>query len=291
MIGCNRLQQIRTLAILLAGIVLCAFEAGAIQEPYDIDLKELRRVPVHRTTDQRLPHELTKSVTAITNAKGENSSYTVLPGENLFLILMQRYGLSNRAAEQLIPEIMRLNNIQKPKSLSVGQRLIIPLPRAIDPTTKTNRSPLPESVAAPPPTTDVPHVREVAVAPSQPCRLAREVAEQLGVRVSALSPFIDAESISLSYKNMEVVTVCGLGTAEAYTLERLLARHKIKLLYFKADETPRNVIEGIAETLGISFDVLNADKAVELPLTYIFHAVIDGKDLNLKIGPALPASK
>lgn len=289
--GCDRRQQIQTLSILLAIIVLSVFEAGAVQEPYDIDLRELRRPPVRRTKDKIPPHESTKPVSVTPNTKGENSSYTVLPGENLFLILIQRYGLSNKAAEQLIPEIMRLNNIRKPESLSVGQCLIIPLPPAIGTATKTDRSSKTKSADTPFHTTDTQHAREVAVAPSQPCRLASEVAEQLGVRVSALSPFIDAESISLSYKTLEVVTVCGLGTAEAYTLERLLARHKIKLLYFKADETPRNVIEGIAETLGISFDVLNSDTAVELPLTYLFHAVIDGKDLKLKIGPALPASK
>ena len=285
--GCDRRQQIRTLAILLAGIVLSAFEAGAVKEPYDIDLKELRRPPVRRTTDQRPTHESTKPVNIVPSVNGENSGYTVLPGDHLFLILIQRYGLSNRAAEQLIPEIIRLNNIKRPECLTVGQRLTIPLsPLAIGTSTKAGRSILPKPV-----TSQSPHVREVAVTPSQPCRMASEVAEQLGVRVSALSPFLDAESISLSYKTLEVVTVCGLGTAEAYTLERLLARHKIKLLYFKADETPRNVIEGIAETLGISFEVLNSDKAVDLPLSYLFHAVVDGKDLNLKIGPALPASK
>lgn len=288
---CDRRQQIWTLVILLAGIALCTFEAGAVQEPYDIDLKELRRAPVRRSMDQRSRNESTESVTAALRSQGEQSRYTVLPGDNLFLILMHRYGLSNKAAEQLIPEIMRLNNIRKPESLSVGQRLIIPLPPATDKATKTDRSPLPESVAAPTQTTDIKQVREVAVEPGHPCLLAREIAELLGVRVSALSPFIEVESINLSYKALEVVTFCGLGTAEAYTLERLLANHKIKLLYFKADENPRNVIEGIAKTLEISFDVLNADTDVELPLIYLFHSVIDGKDLNLKIVPALPASK
>lgn len=273
--------------MLLAGIVLCTFEAGAVQEPYDIDLKELRRAPTRRTTDQRSHHKST----ATPDSTGEQSSYTVLPGDHLFLILMQRYGLSNKAAEQLIPEIIRLNNIRKAESLSVGQRLLIPLPPLIDTATKAERFSLPESAAAPNQTTVTHHVREMAAAPSQPCLLASEVAEQLGVRVSALSPYIDADSISLSYNNIEVIAVCGLGTAEAYTVERLLARHNIKLLSFKTDETPRSVIERIAETLGISFDILNTDKNAELPLTYLFHAVIDANDLSLTIRPDLPASK
>lgn len=285
--GCDRRQQIRALAILLAGIVLYVFEAGAVQEPYDIELKELRRPPVRRTKDQRPPHESTKPVASvISDTKGEKSSYTVLPGEHLFLILMQRYGLSNRAAEQLIPEIMRLNNIRRPESLSVGQRLIIPLPPAISTATKSVRSPLPESVFSPPI-----HVSEKTMPPSQTCRLAREIAEQLGVGVSALFPFIDAKDISLSKDNLQTVTVCGLGTAETYTLKRLLARHKIKLLSFKTDETPHNLTKVFVGTLGISFNVFNTDAAVQLPLSYHFQSGIAGKDLNQTIRPDLPASK
>src|SRR6185369_16703901 len=118
----------RTLFNSLAAVLWFAFVAGAAQEPYDIDLKDLRKHPERRVKQQRTPHESKKPVTATPATDGDSSSYTVQPGDHLFLILMRRYGLSNDAAEQLIPEIMRQNGIRNPKGLTVGQRLIIPLP-------------------------------------------------------------------------------------------------------------------------------------------------------------------
>lgn len=301
-------QQIRTLFISLAGIVWCAF-AGAAQEPYDLDLKELRRPPARRAKEQRPPQEPKKPVSAAPDAKGDNSSYTVRPGDHLFLILMHRYGLSNDAAEQLIPEVMRLNGIRKPKSLSVGQRLIIPLPPPTNTPSqhsrrKSRRSPQPETAAVQPQhaadtetaavqphAADTTYARELVAPPSQPCLLAGEVAEQLGVRVPPLSPLLDAESISVSYDVLKMAVVCGRAPAETYTLGRLLAQHGVKLLAFKVDEAPRTVIEGLAGRLGISFRLSNDDTAAELPLTYTFPAAIAGKDLKLTILPDVPASK
>lgn len=293
---CNRRQQIPALFISLAGIVWCALVANAVQEPYDIDLKELKRPPVRRAKELRPPHESKKSVSATPNAKGENSSYTVRPGDHLFLILMQRYGLSNKAAEQLIPEILRLNGIRKPESLSVGQRLTIPLPPATNTPSqsvrlKSPRSSQPESAEAQPNATDIPNVQEVVAPKSQPCLLAREVAEQLGVRVPSLSPLLDAESISISNDVLKMAVVCGLAPPEAYTLKRLLERQGVKLLVFKADEAPGTVIEGLAGSLGISFRLYSTNTAAELPPIYLFPAAISGKDLRLTIRPDIPASK
>lgn len=296
-ITCNKRLQIRTLSISLAGIMWCVCTAGASQEPYDLDLKELRRPPVRRAKDQGATHKPKVSVPASPAAGGENSSYTVRQGDHLFLILMQRYGLSNKAAEEIIPEIMRLNGIRRPESLAVGQRLIIPLPPITDAAAKTTSlsgqkqlpSPPPESAAEPPQPTDTNHVREIAVNPSRPCLLARDVAEQLEVRISALPPFIDAEGINMSYNVRKIAVVCGVEAAEAYTLERLLAGVGVKLLLFKEDETPRAVIEGVAGGLGIAFSVTAADTAAVLPLTYLFPAAIAGKDLRLTLRPGLPA--
>jgi hypothetical protein len=267
----------------------------AVGEPYDIDLKELRRPPVRRAKEQP-PREPIESVSSTPNAGQENSSYIVRYGDHLFLILMQRYGLSNEAAEKLIPEIMRLNGIKNPKGLLVGQRLTIPLQQVKDnasnaPSKKSRKtikpSPQPESAGA----TKTPDIREIAASASRPCSLASEVAKQLGVSVSALSPLIYAESVSVSNDALKMVVVCGLEPAEAYTLERLLARHSQKLLVFKADEVPRKVIEELADRLGISFHLSNPDTATELPLTYFFPTAIDGKGLMLTIRPDLPVPK
>lgn len=293
-------QQIRTLFILLVGVFWSAFLASAAQEPYDIDLKELRRPPVRKVKEQRAPRAPEEPVPAATGENGENSSYTVRQGDHLFIILMKRYGLSNDAAEQLIPEIMRLNGIRNPKSLSVGQRLLIPLQSAtvtaINTSSKKNRqkphrSHEPQSAAERLYAADTPHMREVVASASKPCLLAREVAEKLGMRVSSLSPFADMESISISNDVVKMVMVCGLEPAEAYTIERLLAQHDVKLLVFKADEKPRAVIEGLANSLKIIFRLSDANTTAELPLTYLFPAHLAGKDLRLTIRPDAPPLK
>jgi hypothetical protein len=116
------------------------------------------------------------------------------------------------------------------------------------------------------------------------------VAQQLGVLVPSLSPLIDEESVSVSNGTLKLVVVCGLAPAESYTLERLLAMHSLKLLPFKADETTRRVIEGLADRLGISFRLSNSDNANEPPLTYFFPTVIAGKGLMLTIRPDIPTS-
>jgi hypothetical protein len=169
----NRRLQLPTLSMLLAGILSCAFTAVAAEEPYDIDLKELRRPPPRRAKEQLSPRGTREPVSAVAATKGKSSSYTVRPGDHLFLILMQRYGLSNEAAERLIPEIMRLNGIRKAESLSVGQRLTIPLPAVTDKSIQNNRqsssSPPPrESETVLPATNDTPHVREVVAIPALP---------------------------------------------------------------------------------------------------------------------------
>ncbi len=292
---CNRQLCLLTLYLSLTGAVWGALSAGAAQGgPYDLDLKELLRPPVRPSKGQGQPKTANKVVPAAPNTGGKTSVYTVRQGDHLFLILMQRYGLSNRAAEELIPEIMRLNGIRRPESLSVGQHLTIPLPPVSDTaavtTAQTGRetspSPPPESASAALQPADTLYVREIAVNRSRPCLLAREVAEQMGVSVTALPPFIEAEGAGMSYDALKVTVICGLDPAEEYTFRRLLTTHGARLLFFKADETPRSVIESIAGTLGISFRLTSADTTAELPLTYLFPAAIDGKDLRLTIFPA-----
>lgn len=280
----NKRWQIRTLTISLAGIVCYVFTAGAAQEPYDLDLKELRRPPVHRTKSQRKTHKPKLSVTAPSLKGGKKSNYTVRQGDHLFLILMKHYGLSNKAAEKLIPEIMQLNGMRRAESLSVGQRLIIPLPPITDTAAETaserGRKTLPSLQQA-----ETLHDREITVTPLHPCQLAREVAEQLSLQISALPPFIGAEGLNVSCDARKIAVVCGLEPAEAYTLERLLAQQDVKLLLLKNDEPPKSVIEGIAGRLGIPFSVAVADNAAGLPLTYLFPAAIAGKDLRLTLRP------
>lgn len=52
--------------------------------------------------------------------------YRVKPGDHIFKILMGPFGMSNDAAERLVPEIVRINKIDNIKKLRVGQTLLIP---------------------------------------------------------------------------------------------------------------------------------------------------------------------
>ncbi|RNC71387.1 MAG: peptidoglycan-binding protein LysM [Desulfuromonadales bacterium] len=73
------------------------------------------------------------------------SDYTITPGDHIFKILMRDYGLSNREAEALVPEVRRLNGITDIRRLRVGQTIRIPLARRADRKDVAERSMLPES--------------------------------------------------------------------------------------------------------------------------------------------------
>lgn len=323
-------QPFLTTVASFAGIICCAFTAGAAQEPYDIDLKDLSRPPLQSPKGQQPSHntklpvptttgaaqesydidlkELSrppldrskrqqslpkakKPVSITASANGEFSGYTVQSGDHLFLILMRHFGLSNEAAERLIPEIVRLNGMPRAESLSVGQRLLIPLPAATGTAPKTGRlksSPptSPEPETAQPVFTETENLVELTLPPSQPCLLARSVAEQLGVLVPAFSELLNESSVSVSHGPLKLAVVCTIKPAEAYTLGRLLALQGVKLLALNSDETPRRVIEGLAGGLGIPLRLANEETTTdELPLTYLFPAAIAGKDLVLTISP------
>lgn len=55
------------------------------------------------------------------------TEYTVRPGDHIFKILMKEYGLSNREAEALVPEVRRINGITDIRRLRVGQTIRLPL--------------------------------------------------------------------------------------------------------------------------------------------------------------------
>ncbi|GAM07988.1 hypothetical protein OR1_00258 [Geobacter sp. OR-1] len=56
-----------------------------------------------------------------------SSRYTVKPGDNLYLILMGRYGLSEKEADAVIPRLKEMNGISDIRSLRVGSTITIPL--------------------------------------------------------------------------------------------------------------------------------------------------------------------
>lgn len=223
---CDKRQHIRTLFISLTSIIWCALVAGAAQEPYDINLKELHLPPVGRA--KTLRPQLTDTAT---NSPSQSARR------------------------------------------------------------KSKPAPQPKSAAVQPHAADTHHEREVVATTVQPCLLAREAAEHLGVQAADFSPFIGKESVSVAYDVMKIVVTCGLAPDEAYTLKRLLTRQGVKMLSFKADEAPRTVIEGLFGSLGITFHLSNTVTGAGLPLTYFFPAAVAGDDLRLTIRPDTLASK
>lgn len=138
----------------------------AASTPYDIDLKELDRqnpppaVAAPKPEKKKVPKEKKhaaekKSAAEKKTAAGKKAKkaaaaekkpaaaskeklpqrpteeagyvrYTVKPGDHIFKILMVNFGMSNDAAERLIPEIVRINHISNIRKLTVGDTLLIP---------------------------------------------------------------------------------------------------------------------------------------------------------------------
>jgi len=322
----KRRQSLRSLFLALAGMVCgaqCLHAAGKSydidlkeirQAPYDINLKELRQSPPRR---KKTPQRKHAAKTALPSEPAANvlpkdgSIYTVQPGDFPLLILIRHYGLSQTAAEHMVPQVMRLNDLRNPRKLTVGQRLIIPIVPAGQALPQDNASntpppaPAPSPIIQPPvvlpvvqtPATQMPSAqpssakiapaREVQLPSSPPCQLVREVAELLGLRTPAITALIQTESVSMAYKDQKLVVACGLTEAETYTAQRLLARHGAQLLLFNGEEPPREVIEELADCLEISFQPANQDAGNELPATYIFSSAdSSGRDVRLTILPA-----
>lgn len=286
------IYPVRSLCIALFAIACCVCCAGAAQESFDIELKELRPAPA---SNAKTPHHTrgSKSRPSGATARTEGSNlYTVRAGDHLFLILMKRYGLSNEAAERLIPEVMRLNGIRTPHGLTVGQRLIIPLspaannpPKTADKTAPQQTPPATPSIAAQP--AQVTTERQMAIDSAAPCLLALVVAKRLGVLAPSKALLPGEDTIIARHAGLAVAIACDLDPDKEYTYKRLLTPHKMELLVFSGDTPPRQVIEKMANHLGLIFRPTDPEHTDRLPLTYIFPAIGPrGEDLRLTITPA-----
>ncbi|NVN90866.1 MAG: LysM peptidoglycan-binding domain-containing protein [Desulfuromonadales bacterium] len=337
--------------------VHCSYAAGKAYDidlnelkksPYDLNLKELHPSPLHRSKSphrKQTPKAAQPSEPTTNDAPKGSSSYTVQPGDYPLLILIRHYGLSQAAAEKILPQVIQLNNLRDPRKLTVGQRLLIPLVPAgqAPPKDIVSSSPPPATAALPavqPPVTpaeaqpDAPPVvrlpvvapfvtsgvppivsaavpivvspdvqppaiqapiaqpsaaetaptREVQLHTAPPCQLARQVAEQLGLRIPAVTALIPAATVSMAFKDQKLVVACGMTAAETYTSQRLLARSGAQLLLFDGDEPPGEVISELADSLGISIRPVNGDTGDKLPATYVLSAIgVAGSDVRLTI--------
>ncbi len=274
--------------------------------PFEINLKELRRIapPLAAKPEKHKRHAPAAAVPKAVGAaeSGRDSIHVVQPGENLFIILMKRYGLTNQAAEKLIPEIMRLNGIASPQGLKIGQRLHIPLqagneknipaPHITEPEAgKREPAAAPDTTIPPPlpkPAAIPFAITSISVMSAPPCKLAHDIAEKMGLLVSTVTRIKGSEPVSATYASRRVIVVCGLSEAEQLTYERLLGHNGTQLLAFNEDDSDASVVEKLANQLGLVFRKYSADSAA-LPLTYIFSPFGNwSQELQLTIIPALP---
>ena len=276
----------------------------------EIDLKELRKIAPPqgvKPTQHKRHSQAAASPEAVTSVEsGQESIHVVQPGEHLFQILMKQYGLSDPAAERLIPEVMKLNGISSSKGLKVGQRLRIPLPakdgkHSVSPPIPAQQqsrltsvkpqstAPAPAPVQAPvtalPAQTTVPAksaipapsaipeappvIVSISIVSASPCELARDMAKKMGLLTNSSSNIQGVETVSTTYAGRSVTIACGLSKAEQYTYERLLTHGGKRLLVFEGDEADECVVEKLANGLGLVFRKGNANDE-ELPITYIF---------------------
>ena len=255
-------------AAFVTAVFCCAAGAAATGEQFDIDLKELRPAPRQRpaTPPRRYAPKHSRTAQPPTGNTPEGMTwYTVRPGDFPFLILTSHFHLSQTAADRLVPQVMHLNNLSDPHKLKIGQRLLIPLSQTPQtaPATDTAATPPQQPTAKPqlpsrPPVPGTPNqpqpvpvTREVRLASAPPCQLTDELAGILGWRAPLSIALLSGSYVSMALDGQKLVVACGLSAAETYTAQRLLARHDAQLLLFDGQETPREVLEELADSLNI----------------------------------------
>lgn len=120
-------------ALVLAALFAASATSFAAPPPFAIDVKELdKQKPAKPETRHKQEKKAKPAAEASGAGKGSGEEggdhlrYTVKPGDHIFKILMGPFGMSEDAAERLIPEIVRVNKIHDIRKLQVGQTLLIP---------------------------------------------------------------------------------------------------------------------------------------------------------------------
>jgi LysM repeat protein len=123
--------------------------AGGQAPGYEIDINELKKLKVPPTpkSSHAVIRRFSPRPSDLPKPAGENATYTIKQGDNLFKILMKDFGMSNREAELMIPEIMRANGLASGARLTVGQKIVIQQERRSPPPSRrkqTASSPAPK---------------------------------------------------------------------------------------------------------------------------------------------------
>jgi hypothetical protein len=147
------------IGVSLAVVLALHYDTGlAADSRFEIDLNELPKTVAPPAKRIQTPHPAkTRAARAPAKsgaADGSLRHYTVKPGDHIFKILMRDFGLSNQQAEQLIPDIVRLNGIGDIRRLRVGQELQIPLAPSSRGSRRSDSKQTARHEAAPPLTTE-----------------------------------------------------------------------------------------------------------------------------------------
>lgn len=123
--------------ILALTLLLMQIAPALAAEPsFEIDIRELDRTKTVPAAPKKKPAKPSHPAPAKVPSRKKGgpgpadnagySRYTVRSGDHIFKILMKDFGMSNSAAEALVPEIIRLNRISDIRKLTIGQTILIP---------------------------------------------------------------------------------------------------------------------------------------------------------------------
>jgi hypothetical protein len=237
----------------------------------EIDLKELGGTKAKKSKSKsvkRKPDKSEPAVPASVVGNAERSSYVIRSGEHLALVLVQHYGLTEVEARRLMPEIMRINGISSPQKISVGQKLIIPLPYPAD-------KPSEKAVAATQ-TSAERSAETIAITYSDACSFAAELAEKLGLLVTPPSLEVGGKVITARHEALSVTLACDATPAEAFTYQRLLTLKGEQLMLLGRKDPAGLVLEKLAGHLGLKF-MVPAPTVSQAGQQYLFSATASGR--------------
>lgn len=142
-------------------------------------------------------------------------------------------------------------------------------------------SPTKPVVAAVSPKPDDATPQHVFLDGTSACPLARQLLEAVAEPVPAgeLRELITLPVAAAGrYQGLTAVLVCGLPPAEVYTFRRLAMMHEAQLVNLTGDEQPAQVVQAIAQGLGLSYR-----QQQEHPLSYLINDA-QGRQIRLKVG-------
>jgi len=130
---------------------------------------------------------------------------------------------------------------------------------------------------------------EVSVTYAEACGMTRQVAEKLGILVTAPALDLGSQVFTARYENASIAVVCDPTPAELITYGRLLGMREEQLLVLARNDSSRTAIEKLAKKLGLTYKNIASEGPEVLPQDYLFlKPGQPGREIKLTIYPAVP---